>query len=109
MTNCSVCKNLTKEVFEKKNLHFYFKKRCLVFSSNTLLTIKTYRDSLCYYSQREQICSICMIKNEFYSVEYDLYENMFNFDFLNRIHLKLFPFFARNYCFQPVCLFNPES
>ena len=47
---------------------------------------------------------ICDIRNEFYSVEYDLYDSMLNFDFINRIHVKLFAFLEKMFI-NKRCLF----
>ena len=90
MSECSICRSLTKDYFDQKTSVFTSRKAVLYFLLHTLLTIKKYRDHLCYYSQREQKCTICDITNEFYSVEYDFYQNMFNFDFLNQIRRRLF-------------------
>ena len=81
---------MSKDNFDQKTSVFTSRTAVLYFLLNTLLTIKKYRDHLCYCSQREQKCTICDITNKFYGVEYDLYENMLNFDFLSRIHYRLF-------------------
>ena len=90
MSECSICRSLTKDNFDQKTSVFTSGRDVLYFLLNTLLTIKKYRDHLCHCSQREQKCTICDITNEFYGVEYDLYENMLNFDFLSQIHHRLF-------------------
>ena len=103
MSECSICRNLTKDNFDQKTSVFTSRRAVLYSLLNTLLTIKKYRGHLCYSSQREQKCTICDITNEFYRLEYDLYENMLNFHFLNQIHRRLFmhlnKMFASNRCF----------
>ena len=102
MSECSIYRSLTKDNFDQKASVFTSRRAVLYFSLNDLLTIKKYRDHLCYCSQRERKCTIREIINDFYGVEYDLYENMLNFDFLNQIHRRLFmhlnKMFASNRC-----------
>ena len=102
MSDCSICKSLTKDNFDQETSVFTSRRAVLYFLLNNLLSIKKYQDHLCYCSQRERKCTICDITNEFYGVEYDLYENMLNFDFLNQIHSRLFmdvnKMFASNRC-----------
>ena len=95
MAECTTCKNLGKEEFERKTCVFSSRRSVLYFLLNTLLTIKRFRDDLCCCNRKEQKCAICEIRNEFYSVEYNLYDNMFDFDFLNRIHSSLFAYLQK--------------
>ena len=59
---------------------------------NTLLTIKRFWDELCYCDKKNKKCAVCDVGNEFYSVQYGLYENTFDLDFLIRIHYGLFAY-----------------
>ena len=71
MSECSICRSLTKDNFDQKTSVFTSRRAALYFLLNTLLTIKKYRDNLCYCSQREQkrtIFDIIWHTNEFYGV-----------------------------------------
>ena len=71
MSECSICRSLTKDNFDQKTSAFTSRRAALYFLLNTLLTIKKYRDNLCYCSQREQkrtIFDIIWHTNEFYGV-----------------------------------------
>ena len=71
MRECSICRSLTKDNFDQETSVFTSRRAVLYFLVNTLLTIKKYRDHLCYCSQREQKCAIFDIIwhiNEFYGV-----------------------------------------
>ena len=89
----------------EKILCFLNKTRRFVFLLNVLLTTQNFSDQLCYCEQNRKRCFLCVIKREFHSIEYDLYDNMFNLDFLGRIHTQLFDYlekmFTSNRC---VCL-----
>lgn len=92
MTSCVVCKQLTKEEFEKKVSIFRSRRDVLYFLLNTLLTIKTFGDQLCYCEQYEKRCTYFEIRGEFSGVEYDLYENMFDLNFLVVRYFHLFDY-----------------
>ena len=92
MGDCSVCKNLTKEELKQKTCVFTSRRDVLYFLLNTLLNVTHFRGNICFCSRKEQKCAICNIRNEFYSVEYDLYDNTFDFYFLSRIHSGLFAY-----------------
>ena len=56
-------RSLTKDNFDQKTSAFISRRAVLYFLLNTLLTMKKYRDNLCYCSQREQKRTIFDIAN----------------------------------------------
>ena len=81
MASCTVYSQLTKYQFERKTCVFRSRRDVLYFLLNILLTIKASRKQLCYCLHKKR-CVFCKIKRQFRSVEYDLYNNIFDLDFL---------------------------
>ena len=100
--SCKNCSELTHMEFETKTCIFKNCCELLVFLLNRILDAKSFDDDLCDCGNEK--CLICKMNRTFNSHEYNLYQTMFDLNFLINCHSYLYYYCNERFKSKKHCL-----
>ena len=89
--NCRDCFKDRAKAFEKATCHFPNRRSLVVFLLNVVLNVKDLWKSLCYCEKRADgfPSHVCQFRTVYLNDEYDIYQNLFDLNFLIKFHTHL--------------------